>query len=73
MMCGACSSNPQIVTATEMVYIPPPEYLLEPCAKSVPPTNGTNRDLLQFAINLGLDIDACNERIKLIKEWNAQR
>lgn len=72
MMCGACSSKPQVVTVTDTVYVRPPEYLLEPCAKTAPPVRGTNRDLLQFAIDLGLDIDACNEQINLIKEWNAQ-
>lgn len=72
MLCGACSSKPQVVTVTDTVYIRPPEYLLKPCAKTAPPASGMNRDLLQFAISLGLDLDACNERIELIKEWSAQ-
>lgn len=72
MTCGSCSTKQQVVTVTDTVYVRPPEYLLKPCAKTAPPKRGTNQDLLQYAISLGQDVDACNKQIRLIRKWNAQ-
>ena len=55
---------------TRYVTKPIPESLLADCTKSELEGN-TYQAAIDLAINRGKDLDACNQRIKGIREYNA--
>lgn len=67
-MHGACSPIPATVRT---IRIEPPEVLLRDCPLSVPPKQGTNGDLLKYAMSLQIDLIACNRQIARLRDWIA--
>lgn len=62
-MFGSCSTKTEVVTQTRTVFIRPPEWLFEPCLKTIPPVSGTNADLVQYALDLGFDVESCAAKL----------
>jgi hypothetical protein len=63
----SCATDPQIVT--RYVTKPIPESLLGDCEKSELQGN-TYQAAIDLAISRGKDLDACNQRIQGIREYN---
>lgn len=54
---------------TKTVLITPPEYMLKPCTKTPTPKKGTNKDLVEYTLNLQADFKLCNKKLRLLREY----
>ena len=61
-----------MVTQTKTIYVLPPAWLLEPCAR--PELAGSlNRDLWAAYQARGAAIDECNADKARLRQWRAER
>ena len=67
-------SSPQLITEYQTVKIKPPALLMADCSGPEPlPSPATNLDLLNYAINLRLALDACNQDKARLREFYAEK
>jgi len=59
----------EVVAQTRTVFIRPPEWLFEPCLKTIPPARGTNLDLAQYALDLSFDVESCAAKLEAVRKY----
>lgn len=69
--CGSLAQDPQPVTVTEVVEVPPPEHWTR-CPGPGEFDGETNRDLADHYLRTRSALEACRDRMDAIRQWGRE-
>lgn len=70
LLLSGCATTPPVVTETKIERVYPPAALTGPCP---PPElrGNTNADLLDWALELQAELEACNADKAALRQWQS--